>query len=57
MDSFLGEEKLKPKEDISVVERRKHPRIRVKLTLDYCLVDNVFQGFRGELSPHFLLRR
>ncbi len=34
-----GKDKLKFKEGIFLVERRKYPRIRVELPLDYCLVD------------------
>ncbi len=35
-----GKDKLKSKEGIFVVERRKHPRISVELPLDYSLVDS-----------------
>jgi len=34
-----GKDKLKSKEGIFIVERRKHPRIRVELPLDYSFVD------------------
>ena len=34
-----GKDKLKSKEGIFIVERRKHPRIRVELPLDYSLAD------------------
>jgi c-di-GMP-binding flagellar brake protein YcgR len=35
-----GEGNSKSKEGVSVVERRKHPRISVELPLDYSLVDS-----------------
>ena len=35
-----GKEKSRSKEGIFIVERRKHPRIRVELPLDYSLVDS-----------------
>jgi hypothetical protein len=34
-----GKDKSKSKEGIFIVERRKHPRIRVELPLDYSFVD------------------
>jgi c-di-GMP-binding flagellar brake protein YcgR len=34
-----GKDKSKSKEGIFIVERRKHPRIRVELPLDYSLAD------------------
>ena len=35
-----GKDRLKFKEGAFIVERRKHPRIRVKLPLDYSLTDS-----------------
>lgn len=52
-----GKEKPKSKEGIFIVERRKHPRIRVELPLDYSLVDSgeTYSGIVGNANEGGLL--
>jgi len=47
-----GKEKLKSKEGIFVVEKRRHPRIRFELPLDYSLMDSgeTYGGIVGNAS-------
>jgi len=50
-------DKSKAKEGIFIVERRKHPRIRVELPLDYSLVDReeTYGGIVANASEEGLL--
>jgi c-di-GMP-binding flagellar brake protein YcgR len=52
-----GKEKSRSKEGIFIVERRKHPRIRVELPLDYSLVDSeeTHGGLIADISEGGLL--
>jgi len=52
-----GKDRLKSKEGIFVVERRKHPRIRVELPLDYSVVDKeeINKGIVANVSEGGLL--
>ncbi len=52
-----GKEKSSSKEGIFIVERRKHPRIRVELPLDYSLVDSeeTHGGLIADISEGGLL--
>jgi c-di-GMP-binding flagellar brake protein YcgR len=52
-----GKEKTKSKEGIFIVERRRHPRIRFELPLDYSLVDSgeTYGGIVGDASEGGLL--
>lgn len=52
-----GKEKPKSKEGIFIVERRRHPRIRVELPLDYSLVDSgeTYGGIVGNAGEGGLL--
>jgi c-di-GMP-binding flagellar brake protein YcgR len=52
-----GKEKSRSKEGIFIVERRKHPRIRVELPLDYSLVDGeeTHGGLIADISEGGLL--
>jgi len=52
-----GKEKSRSKEGIFIVERRKHPRIRVELPLDYSLVDReeTHGGLIADISEGGLL--
>ena len=52
-----GKDRLKSKEGIFVVERRKHPRIRVELPLDYSFVDKeeTHKGIVANVSEGGLL--
>jgi c-di-GMP-binding flagellar brake protein YcgR len=47
-----GKDKLKSKEGIFLVERRKHPRIRIELPLDYSLMDSeeIYGGIAANAS-------
>jgi c-di-GMP-binding flagellar brake protein YcgR len=52
-----GKEKSRSKEGIFIVERRKHPRIRIELPLDYSLVDSeeTHGGLIADISEGGLL--
>jgi c-di-GMP-binding flagellar brake protein YcgR len=52
-----GKDKLKSKEGIFLVERRKYPRIRVELPLDYSLVGSkeIYEGKVANASEGGLL--
>ena len=52
-----GKEKSRSKEGVFIVERRKHPRIRVELPLDYSVVDReeTHGGLIADISEGGLL--